>query len=452
MLAFRRGSTTQRKSLNGNGKSEHGLEDETPISPRTSNVLTPHPMDFKTPSASSSTTTTTSSTPYQAQTSFPSVPEPLLSSRSSASSVSLHTCSAPGSAVASRDQSPSVPSPSLLQNDESHKPLLPPQADNDEARAKRLGAFTSNKSREALDAYPLRNNPTRRDLGTGTGRTMHDESSSETFSDKEDTVHTEHDTATHRRGRQPATQPQNINMIRCASESPSSSGGLERLAIHHQQHNHQSHIHAVNITARPQSSSHAVDEESHRRGSFGQLVSASLDSRRHRLASRSRTRAPTTTPAVAAGRPSSVSPNRIGGRFRGMRSSSPAGNYRVPSVSASTGNGRDLSLFLNTSTPSNQPLLDFSQISEYIIGKSALKHRLVTCTLGNYRILSFPCVIEDERYPRNQFIWNLAFVFDRRSDLSGFEPVVRKCGRIFRACEVSPIRASYTAEATSELL
>lgn len=45
-------------------------------------------------------------------------------------------------------------------------------------------------------------------------------------------------------------------------------------------------------------------------------------------------------------------------------------------------------------------------------------------------------MIEDERYPRNQFIWNLAFVFDQRSDLSGFEPVVRKCGRIFRACEL----------------
>ena len=46
-------------------------------------------------------------------------------------------------------------------------------------------------------------------------------------------------------------------------------------------------------------------------------------------------------------------------------------------------------------------------------------------------------MIEDTSYERNEFIFNIAFVFDRLSDLSAFEPVVRKCGRIMRAAEVS---------------
>jgi hypothetical protein len=54
-------------------------------------------------------------------------------------------------------------------------------------------------------------------------------------------------------------------------------------------------------------------------------------------------------------------------------------------------------------------------------------------------MLGFPCMIEDTYYERNEFIFNIAFVFDRLSDLSAFEPVVRKCGRIMRACEVSQI-------------
>ncbi|GHJ86165.1 hypothetical protein NliqN6_2567 [Naganishia liquefaciens] len=186
------------------------------------------------------------------------------------------------------------------------------------------------------------------------------------------------------------------SLSRCASESPTGRDRISRPA---------SHIHAVDI--HPQELQ--VDT------TMG-MMSSSLG----RLASRSSTR-------TAAGRTASVSPSRLG-RWRGssLRNPSPATTRHssinhVPTTASPAATG---------------PLLDFSQISEYIIGKSALKHRLVTCTLGRHRILSFPCVIEDERYPRNQFIWNVAFVFDRASDLSAFEPVVRKCGRIFRACEL----------------
>ena len=183
---------------------------------------------------------------------------------------------------------------------------------------------------------------------------------------------------------------------RCASESPTGRDRIPRPA---------SHIHAVDI--------HTQERPIDTTGMM--MMSSSLG----RLASRSRTR-------TSAGRTASVSPSRLG-RWRGS-------SLRNPSP-ATTRHSSIAHVPSSTPTPSG-PLLDFSQISEYIIGKSALKHRLVTCTLGRHRILSFPCVIEDERYPRNQFIWNVAFVFDRASDLSAFEPVVRKCGRIFRACEV----------------
>lgn len=186
---------------------------------------------------------------------------------------------------------------------------------------------------------------------------------------------------------------------RCASESPTGRDRIPRPAA--------SHIHAVDI--------HAAQEHQIDTAGGGMTMSSSLG----RLASRSRTR-------TSAGRTASVSPSRLG-RWRGS-------SLRNPSP-ATTRHSSIAHMPTMTSTPAG-PLLDFSQISEYIIGKSALKHRLVTCTLGRHRILSFPCVIEDERYPRNQFIWNVAFVFDRASDLSAFEPVVRKCGRIFRACEV----------------
>jgi hypothetical protein len=61
-----------------------------------------------------------------------------------------------------------------------------------------------------------------------------------------------------------------------------------------------------------------------------------------------------------------------------------------------------------------------------------------------YRIMGFPAIITDEggaRYKRNEYMWNLCFVFHASSSLEAFEPVVRKCGRILKAAEVSYSRA-----------
>jgi hypothetical protein len=95
-------------------------------------------------------------------------------------------------------------------------------------------------------------------------------------------------------------------------------------------------------------------------------------------------------------------------------------------------------------------MIDFTSIAEYIIPKSPLKHRLITCCSGRYKIIGFPCLIEDTSYERNEFIFNIGFVFDRLSDLSAFEPVVRKCGRIMRAAEVGHL--SVCLQSTKTLL
>jgi hypothetical protein len=57
-----------------------------------------------------------------------------------------------------------------------------------------------------------------------------------------------------------------------------------------------------------------------------------------------------------------------------------------------------------------------------------------------YKIIGLPSVIDDGeggRYQRNQYIWNLCFVFRASASLEAFEPVVRKTARILRSAEVS---------------
>jgi hypothetical protein len=56
-----------------------------------------------------------------------------------------------------------------------------------------------------------------------------------------------------------------------------------------------------------------------------------------------------------------------------------------------------------------------------------------------YRVIGLPSVIDDGeggRYQRNQYMWNLCFVFRQSASLEAFEPVVRKTARILRSAEV----------------
>jgi hypothetical protein len=72
--------------------------------------------------------------------------------------------------------------------------------------------------------------------------------------------------------------------------------------------------------------------------------------------------------------------------------------------------------------------------------------RLIICSTLKHRVIGFPVCLEAEKYERVHFRYNLCFVFERKADLSCYEPVVRKIARVLMACEVrlwSPISSQY---------
>jgi hypothetical protein len=85
---------------------------------------------------------------------------------------------------------------------------------------------------------------------------------------------------------------------------------------------------------------------------------------------------------------------------------------------------------------STRTLLNFHDISKYIIARSPLCGRLVTCAAGIYKVLGFPVELLGN-YERNYFRFNICFVFDASADLSCYEPIVQKVNRVLIACGVS---------------
>ncbi|PWO01156.1 nitrogen permease regulator 2, partial [Tilletiopsis washingtonensis] len=102
------------------------------------------------------------------------------------------------------------------------------------------------------------------------------------------------------------------------------------------------------------------------------------------------------------------------------------------------------------------PRLSSSPLKDYLIPKEPLCGHLVTCLASAaalepgtpthpgaygaqaFKVLAYPVLMHDEdKYARNTFIFNLAFVFDAKSDVRAYEPVVRKCARTLRYLEDS---------------
>jgi hypothetical protein len=82
------------------------------------------------------------------------------------------------------------------------------------------------------------------------------------------------------------------------------------------------------------------------------------------------------------------------------------------------------------------PLFYFEDVSRYVIPASALCGRLIKCTTSEYRIIGFPVELKGSAYARRDFRFNVCFVFEKAADLSCYEPLVRKVGRVLTACEV----------------
>lgn len=114
---------------------------------------------------------------------------------------------------------------------------------------------------------------------------------------------------------------------------------------------------------------------------------------------------------------------------------SPAPSMSSP-ISQRAESNRSLLSPHKRATSTNRFLFNFDDISKYVIPPKALCGRMVICATKNHRILGFPVRLDDESYPRNYFLYNLCFVFDRAADLSCYEPVARKVSRVLTNCEV----------------
>lgn len=103
------------------------------------------------------------------------------------------------------------------------------------------------------------------------------------------------------------------------------------------------------------------------------------------------------------------------------------------SVPPSAGNFRSRTRGANT-----PGLFEFESVSQYVIPKDQLCGSLVRVNTPSHRIIGFPVKLTGPRYRgyRNSFRYNVCLVFDRTADLSCYEPIVRKIGRVLLACEV----------------
>ncbi|KAK4191812.1 nitrogen permease regulator 2 [Podospora australis] len=98
----------------------------------------------------------------------------------------------------------------------------------------------------------------------------------------------------------------------------------------------------------------------------------------------------------------------------------------VPSSSSSS----------NTSV-TKPPLFDFGVLSEYIIPRQAFCNRYITVTdpENKYFILGYPVSIPDEKYDRNEFIFNFGLVVEADVDQVPYERVVRRLAVTFSEME-----------------
>lgn len=115
---------------------------------------------------------------------------------------------------------------------------------------------------------------------------------------------------------------------------------------------------------------------------------------------------------------------------------------------------------------STKVLFEFSSILDFVIPKPELCGHLITKATRSAKILGFPIryarfrqdpasantnlcgksgnsIVNEAKYHkgmdlynRNDFVFNVCFVFEREAELSGFEPIVRKVGRTLRDMEV----------------
>lgn len=81
------------------------------------------------------------------------------------------------------------------------------------------------------------------------------------------------------------------------------------------------------------------------------------------------------------------------------------------------------------------PYFQFDWVKNYVIPKPQLCNRLVSCKVGNYRIVGHPICITGSEYERNSFVFNFAFVFPGEEDSTVYELPIRRLARMLMALE-----------------
>ncbi|XP_052081815.1 GATOR complex protein NPRL2-like [Mytilus californianus] len=78
---------------------------------------------------------------------------------------------------------------------------------------------------------------------------------------------------------------------------------------------------------------------------------------------------------------------------------------------------------------------DFDAIHPYIITKPDLKERLITLNTLGKKVIGCPVIIENPKYARNAYIFNLFFVMDSKTETTKYEPVVKKLASYLKQIE-----------------
>ena len=83
-----------------------------------------------------------------------------------------------------------------------------------------------------------------------------------------------------------------------------------------------------------------------------------------------------------------------------------------------------------------QPVVDFSTISHYVIPRQDLCQQSMSMCLDGYRILGHPvCLVDTEKYLRNEYIFNFCLVVKDDIDFSAYEKAVAKIARLLSDAE-----------------
>ncbi|OQO01998.1 hypothetical protein B0A48_12471 [Cryoendolithus antarcticus] len=99
----------------------------------------------------------------------------------------------------------------------------------------------------------------------------------------------------------------------------------------------------------------------------------------------------------------------------------------------------DLALFQG-STGSPSGLLDFFELSTFLVPPQDLANRALSVCASGYRVLGFPISLEGAHYPRNRFVFNVCLILNESLDQAWVKPweaIVAKLARFMRDLECS---------------